>query len=107
MSQRLMAVFTPFENLTDPRVERTRVHDLFELVVVALCGTIASGDTWVDIERFGNERLEWLRTFLKLEHGIPSHDTFGRVFARLDPAELTNCIQQWLAEIGRDRKSVV
>jgi len=102
MSQRLVAVFTPFEDLTDPRIERTRVHDLFELVVVALCGTIAGSDSWADIERFGNQRLPWLRTFLKLTEGIPSHDTFGRVFARLDPAELVGCIQQWLEEIGRE-----
>jgi predicted transposase YbfD/YdcC len=102
MSQRLVAVFTPFEDRTDPRVERTRVHDLFELVVVALCGTIAGADSWADIERFGNQRLAWLRTFLKLTEGIPSHDTFGRVFARLDPAELVGCIQQGLQEIGRE-----
>ena len=67
MSSRLVAVFTPFENLADPRIERTRIHDLFELVVVALCGTIAGADTWADIERFGNERLSWLRTFLRLD----------------------------------------
>jgi len=102
MSQRLVAVFTPFEDLTDPRVERTRVHDLFELVVVALCGTIAGADSWLDIERFGNERLDWLRTFLKLDEGIPSHDTFGRVFARLNPAELAGCIQQWFDDMGRE-----
>jgi predicted transposase YbfD/YdcC len=102
MSQRLVAVFTPFEDLTDPRIERTRVHDLFELVVVALCGTIAGADSWADIERFGNHRLPWLRTFLKLEDGIASHDTFGRVFSLLDPAELVGCIQQWLHDIGRE-----
>ena len=102
MSQRLVAVFTPFEDLTDPRIERTRVHDLFELVVVALCGTIAGADTWADIERFGNDRLVWLRTFLRLEGGIPSHDTFGRVFAMLDPAELVAGIQQWLDDLGRE-----
>ncbi len=102
MSERLVAVFTPFEDLTDPRIERTRVHDLFELVVVALCGTIAGADSWADIERFGNHRLPWLRTFLKLEWGIPSHDTFGRVFSLLDPAELVGCIQRWLDEIGRE-----
>jgi predicted transposase YbfD/YdcC len=77
------------------------VHNLFELVVVALCGTIAGADSWVDIERFGKERLPWLRTFLKLVNGIPSHDTFGRVFSLLDPAKLVECIQQWLREIGR------
>lgn len=102
MSERLVAVFTPFENLTDPRMARTRVHDLFELVVVALCGTIAGADTWTDIERFGHQRLAWLRTFLRLEWGIPSHDTFGRVFALLDPAELVACVAQWLNDIGRD-----
>jgi predicted transposase YbfD/YdcC len=102
MSERLVAVFTPFENLTDPRVERTRRHDLFELVVIALCATIAGGDSWIDAERFGNERLAWLRTFLKLENGIPSHDTFGRVFARLDPAKLAACIQQWFIDIGKE-----
>lgn len=102
MSKRLVAVFTPFEDLTDPRIERTRVHNLFELIVVALCGTIAGSDTWADIERFGNHRLEWLRTFLRLESGIPSHDTFGRVFARLDPAELVNAVTRWLEDIGRD-----
>jgi predicted transposase YbfD/YdcC len=102
MSHRLVAVFTPFEDLTDPRMARTRVHDLFDLVVVALCGTIAGADTWADIERFGHARLDWLRTFLRLDGGIPSHDTFGRVFALLDPAELVNCVTQWLDEIGRD-----
>jgi predicted transposase YbfD/YdcC len=102
MAQRLVAVFTPFEDLTDPRIERTRVHDLFDLVVVALCGTIAGADTWADIERFGHDRLAWLRTFLRLEGGIPSHDTFGRVFALLDPAELVTCIQRWLDDVGRE-----
>lgn len=100
MSSRLVAVFTPFEDLTDPRVERSRRHELFELVVVALCATLAGSDTWADIERFGNARIEWLRTFLRLKNGIPSHDTFGRVFSRLDPAGLLACIQQWLDEIG-------
>ncbi len=101
MSERLVAGFTPFEDLADPRVERTRAHELFDLLVVALCGTIAGADSWADIERFGNERLTWLRTFLKLTNGIPSHDTFGRVFSLLDPAQLVECIQQWLRDIGR------
>src|SRR5580704_12919522 len=102
MSQRLTAVFTTFEDLADPRVERTRRHELFDLVVVALCGTIAGADTWADIERFGKERLAWLRTFLLLANGIPSHDTFGRVFSRLDPARLVACIQRWLDDVGHE-----
>jgi DDE_Tnp_1-associated len=62
---------------------------LFDLVVVALCGTIAGADSWTDIERFSQERVARLRTFLRLENGIPSHDTFGRVFAMLDPTSIT------------------
>jgi len=102
MSQMLIEVFTTFDTLTDPRVERTRRHNLFDLVVVALCATIAGANSWADIERFGKERLAWLRTFLPLANGIPSHDTFGRVFSRLDPAELVTCIQRWLDDVGRE-----
>ena len=101
MSEPLVAVFSPFENLTDSRIERTRRHELFDLAVVALCGTIAGADSWTDIERFGRARLDWLHTFLRLENGIPSHDTFGRVFAMLDPAGLVACIRQWLVEVSR------
>lgn len=102
MSKNLIDVFTTFESLTDPRLERTRRHELFDLVVVALCATIAGSDGWTDIERFGLERLDWLRTFLRLESGIPSHDTFGRVFSRLDPAQLAAHIRQWLDDIGQE-----
>lgn len=100
MSQSLNGIFTTFENLTDPRLERTRRHELFEIVVIAVCATIAGSDSWTDIERFGNEKLDWLRTFLRLENGIPSHDTFGRVFSQLDPAKLGACIVQWLNDVG-------
>jgi predicted transposase YbfD/YdcC len=102
MSQRLVAVFSNFEELADPRIERTRRHELFELLVVALCGTIAGSDSWADVERFGNDRLDWLRTFLRLDNGIPSHDTFGRVFALLDPAKLAACIGQWLDDVRHE-----
>jgi predicted transposase YbfD/YdcC len=102
MASRLLEVFSTFESLTDPRIERTRQHNLLEIVVLALCGTIADANSWADIERFGNERLDWLRTFLKLENGIPSHDTFGRVFARLDAAQLMACLRQWIVDLNRD-----
>jgi len=87
-----------FENLTDPRVKRTRRHVLEDILVVALCGMIANANTWVDIERFGKSKLEFLRRFLELPNGIPSHDTFSRVFAKLDPAALLPCLQNWLAD---------
>jgi predicted transposase YbfD/YdcC len=87
---------THFEDLTDPRIERTRRHALQDILVIALCAVIANANTWVDIERFGKAKLDFLRRFLALPNGIPSHDTFGRVFARLDPAALLVCLRNWL-----------
>src|SRR5882724_143035 len=90
---------THFENLTDPRMARTRRHVLQDILVLALCAMIANANTWVDIERFGKAKLDFLRRFLELPNGIPSHDTFGRVFAKLDPAALLLCLQNWLADM--------
>lgn len=90
---------THFENLTDPRVERTRRHVLQDILVIALCAMIANANTWVDIERFGKTKLDFLRRFLELPNGIPSHDTFSRVFAKLDPAALLVCLRNWLNDL--------
>jgi predicted transposase YbfD/YdcC len=88
-----------FAALTDPRVERCRVHRLGDIVTVALCGVLCGADDWVAIEAFGQEREAWLRTFLALPGGIPSHDTFGRVFARLDPDEFRACFLAWVRAV--------
>jgi predicted transposase YbfD/YdcC len=94
-------LFTPFfENLTDPRLDRTRRHTLMDIIILAVCATLGNANGWADIERFGKAKLAFFRTFLDLPNGIPSHDTFGRVFARLDPAQLMACIQQWLDALG-------
>jgi predicted transposase YbfD/YdcC len=90
---------THFVNLTDPRVERSRRHILQDIIVIALCAMIANADSWVDIERYGNSKLDFLRRFIELPNGIPSHDTFGRVFAMLDPAALLLCLRDWLADL--------
>jgi predicted transposase YbfD/YdcC len=96
-----MELFAPFfENLTDPRMERARRHSLLDVVVLAICATLGNANGWADIERFGNAKIDFFRTFLDLPNGVPSHDTFGRVFARLDPAALMACIQQWLDALG-------
>ena len=86
-----------FEELEDPRVGRAKRHELLDIVVIAVCGIICSADAWVDIEEFGKAKEEWFRTFLDLPNGIPSHDTFGRVFARLDPEQLQRCLVSWLS----------
>lgn len=90
------AIFEHFDSLTDPRLDRNKHHLLHEMVVVALCAAICGAEGWVDVERFGNTKLNWLRRFLKLDNGIASHDTFGRVFSRLDTREFLDCLQAWV-----------
>lgn len=94
-----VAVLTRFENLTDPRIERTKQHMLLDMVTIALCAAICGADSWVDVEKFGLAKQEWFARFLQLPHGIPSHDTFGRVFARLDTSEFLLCLQNWLRSL--------
>ncbi len=96
-----LELFAPFfENLTDPRLERSKRHSLLDILILAVCATLGNANGWVDIERFGKAKLSFFHTFLELPNGIPSHDTFGRVFARLDPAALMACIQEWLDALG-------
>jgi predicted transposase YbfD/YdcC len=100
-SAKILELFTPFfVNLTDPRLDRSKRHSLLDILILAVCATLGNADGWADIERFGRAKLDFFRTFLELPNGIPSHDTFGRVFARLDPAALLACIQQWLNALG-------
>src|SRR5262249_43105788 len=95
----LFAAF--FVTLTDPRLRRRRRHQLLDILILAVCATLGGADGWADIERFAKAKLAFFRRFLDLPNGIPSHDTFGRVFARLDPAALLACVQHWLAALGR------
>jgi predicted transposase YbfD/YdcC len=90
-----------FAALADPRVERTRRHELLDIVTIALCAVICGADSWVDVELFGRAKEGWLRSFLELPGGIPSHDTFGRVFARLDPRQFESCFLGWVQALVR------
>jgi predicted transposase YbfD/YdcC len=74
-----------FHDLPDPRINRTKLHNLMDILAIAMLAVICGAEGFVQIELFGKSKLAWLKTFLKLPHGIPSHDTFGRVFAALDP----------------------
>jgi predicted transposase YbfD/YdcC len=76
-----------FADLTDPRIDRSRLHELLDIVAIAICAVVAGADSWDDIEDFGNAKIDRLKTFLALPNGIPSHDTFRRLFERLDPDE--------------------
>jgi predicted transposase YbfD/YdcC len=88
-----------FAKLKDPRIKRRRKHLLVDIVVVAICGVIADCDNWQELELWARHRLDWFRGFLSLPHGIPSHDTFERVFDRLNPRVFSACFQEWVQAI--------
>jgi predicted transposase YbfD/YdcC len=89
-----------FGDLPDPRIDRTKLHKLLDILAIAICAVIAGADNWEDIEEFGKARLDWFRTFLELPNGIPSHDTFTRVFARLDPEPFQACFLGWMNAVA-------
>jgi len=89
-----------FSDLTDPRIDRTKLHKLIDILVIAICAVIAGADNWEDVEEFGKARIEWFQTFLELPNGIPSHDTFTRVFARLDPEQFQACFLRWITAVS-------
>src|SRR5882672_3058169 len=96
-----LELFAPFfANLTDPRLDRTKRHALLNIIILAVCATLANANGWADIERFGKAKLDFFRRFLDLPNGIPSHDTFGRVFARLDPEQFEACFRDWVAAVS-------
>jgi predicted transposase YbfD/YdcC len=101
MAEPSLALLDHFAPLSDPRVERGREHPLLSIVGVALCAILGGADDWVAVERFGNAKIDWLSRFLDLSNGIPSHDTFGRVFALLDPGEFEACFRGWAAAVTR------
>jgi hypothetical protein len=81
-----MSLVEHFSVLEDPRMDRTKLHSLTDILVIAICVVLCDMDSWADVAMFGKYKESWFRTFLKLPNGIPSHDTFGRVFSMLDPA---------------------
>jgi predicted transposase YbfD/YdcC len=88
-----------FGNIEDPRRTYLNDHPLINIITIALCAVIAGAEGWTDIEMFGQQKKAWLSRFLDLENGIPSHDTFGRVFARLDPEQFRESFLSWVQAV--------
>lgn len=81
-------------------MDRTKLHKLLDILVIAICAIIAGADNWEDIADFGQAKIEWFKTFLELPNGIPSHDTFNRVFARLDPKQFQDSFMRWIRTVS-------
>ena len=95
-----MSLLQHLQNIPDPRVQRTRRHELQSILVVALCATIAGADNCVEMAEFGQQHQDWFERLVPLPSGIASHDTFARVFRLLDAKELERACQQWLAQVA-------
>jgi predicted transposase YbfD/YdcC len=97
-----------FDSLTDPRVERSKLHSLSEIIFIAIAGTLAGAEGWRELEAFAHAKRDWLARYLTLPHGIPSDDTFRRVISRLDPVAFECCFREWIeAALGSSKGQLV
>ncbi len=99
MPRAKLAFLDHFTALADPRIDRSKKHLLGDILVIALAAVLGGADSWPDIEEFGHAKEDWFRRFLALANGIPSHDTFRRVFAALDPTQFATCFGGWMASL--------
>jgi predicted transposase YbfD/YdcC len=96
--------FAHFAALQDPRVDRTKLHPLLEIVFIAVCALLSGANDFVGMEKFGKAKRDWLKKYLELENGIPSHDTFGRVMQALSPQGFVDCFRSWVANFHEQRQ---
>jgi predicted transposase YbfD/YdcC len=93
---------THFRSLKDPRIDRTKKHLLMDIIALTICAVISNAEGWEEIEAYGKQKIDFLKTFLKLPNGIPSHDTIERVFQQIKPAEFERCFCQWTRALARE-----
>ena len=96
-----------FSKVKDPRLNRTKDHKLLDIISIVICAIISGAEGWVDIENYGKSKIDWLKTFLELSNGIPSHDTFGRVFSLLAPKEFQEGFHSWVKSIQKLTKGEI
>ena len=94
------SIQTHFANLPDPRSDHTKQHLLLDIIVIAFSAILCGADSWVEVEAFGEAKLDWLRRFLPLPNGIPSHDTFGRVFSLINAQQFQLAFYEWVFAVN-------
>lgn len=95
------SIIQHFSGIEDPRIARHKKHRLSDIFFIAICATICGADNWVAIETFGQAKKDWFTQLLNLEHGIPSHDTFGNVFAAIDTQKFSEAFSRWVADLAQ------
>ena len=101
------SIWIHFSKLEDPRIDRQKLHPLMDIIVIAICAVICGAETWVDMENFGKARIAWFKKFLELPNGVPSHDTFGRVFGLLKASAFEECFFDWVQAVNQVTKGQV
>jgi len=96
-----------FSDVPDPRVNRTKQHPLINIITIAICAVLSGADAWTEVEAFGHAKKAWLSGFLDLKSGIPSHDTFGRVFGKIDPEAFQSAFTEWTQAISGAIEGVI
>jgi hypothetical protein len=101
------SILEHFAGVEDPRIERCEEHSLLNILTIAICAVICGADSWTDVEMFGQVRRSWFERFLDLSNGIPSHDTFGRVFSRLDAQQFQAGFLSWVRAVQAATKGEI
>ncbi len=94
------SILQHFASIPDPRIDRRKLHKLSDIFFITLCAVICGADDWVSIALFGRSKEQWFTQVLGLKHGIPSHDTFGNVFAAIDTEQFSQCFSRWAADLA-------
>ena len=102
-----LAIGSYFADVDDPRIERTRDHALLDIIIITICAVICGADGWVGVEEFGTSKRSWLARFLDLPNGIPSHDTFGRVFAHIDAEQFQQGFLNWVGALRQVQPEII
>jgi hypothetical protein len=102
MEEKLAAAIAQhFGEISDPRLDGTKLHKLLDIWMIAICAVLAGAENWEEIAEFGQAKRDWFQKFLELPNGIPAHDTFNRVFARLDPQQFREGFMSWISAVSR------